>query len=142
MILCSYDNISYNYAESDSEATAAIWNIKSDQKTAQQIFTSTVWRTFQNIHSKLENTILLFYFLISEFDNLVWLFSVPSQLDNGWYIFGPNSHVGYEIQQAYAHTTIISVHQFSCGKKISFIFSCRQKNSFIYFSSQEHVHLH
>lgn len=42
MILCSYDNISYNYAESDSEAVTAIWNIKSDQKTAQQIFTSTV----------------------------------------------------------------------------------------------------
>lgn len=44
LLLCSYDNMSFNYEESDSEAIIALWNAKSDQKLPQQTLTSTVCR--------------------------------------------------------------------------------------------------
>lgn len=41
-MLSSYDNMLTNYAESDTEAITALWNVKADQKAPLQIFTSTV----------------------------------------------------------------------------------------------------
>jgi hypothetical protein len=46
LLLCSYDNLSFNYGESTTEATAALWNVKLDQTMPQQTFTCTVRRLF------------------------------------------------------------------------------------------------
>lgn len=41
-LLGAYDNMSFNFEDSDSEALVALWNSKSDQKIPLQTFTSTV----------------------------------------------------------------------------------------------------
>lgn len=41
LLLCSYDNMSFNYEEATSESIAVIWNAKLDQKIPQQTFTCT-----------------------------------------------------------------------------------------------------
>lgn len=42
MILASYDNMPISYEEIDTEAAIALWNVRSDLKLPQQIFTNTV----------------------------------------------------------------------------------------------------
>lgn len=42
LILASYDNSPNNYDELETEAAIALWNVKSDLKSPQQLFTNTV----------------------------------------------------------------------------------------------------
>lgn len=67
LILAAYDNMPSNYEESETEAIAALWNVKSEHKLPQQVFTSTVIQSlFKSVFQ---------YFKLS-YSNFIYLFVV------------------------------------------------------------------
>ena len=41
LLLCAYENMTFNYEEAASESVAAIWNARNGQKSPQQTLTCT-----------------------------------------------------------------------------------------------------